>query len=180
MTYKTAHEKYGGMFGDLTEDDVRNAGTFLQSASSAEMSAWSEARTEILEINGQPFRMIVDRGADDESAVVVGGEFGNGISPWAVARARVVRDMVAPEATLIYQPNTTFDQPNMNFSNDERRTLSKGNTLPLLGRLAVVLGESGNPEDLTFYGPSQGGVTSLSYAAGMEMPAAVAVVETPT
>lgn len=185
MAYESVFERYGGFFqpGELTVDDLERAGTFLGSQSPADMGEWSDARTEVYELNGRRFRMVVDRpvNGDDSRAVVVGGEFGNGIAPGAIARARVVRGMVTPEATLVYQPNGTLNEPdNMNFSRDEREQLREGDQSPMLGRLAVALGSVDNPDNLTFYGPSQGGVVSLGYAAHPDTPpAAVAVVETP-
>jgi hypothetical protein len=179
MTHRANHEKYGVLFNELTEEDVESAAQFLSSIDTAAMEAWTSERIEIPEIGDQRFRMVVDRGEDEQAAVIVGGEFGNGITPWALARARIVRDMVNPDATLIYQPNTTVGQPNMNFSSDERRTLHEGGVEPFHDRLDIVLDRANAPDDLTFYGPSQGGVVALSYATKQERPVAVAVVETP-
>lgn len=181
MTYRSSVEDFPG--SGLTEADQEQANEFLSSTTAAGMQEWADKHTEVLKLkNGQEFSMIVDRPEEGDSnqAVIVGGEFGNGITPWAVARARVVRDTVAPEATLIYEPNTMIDQSNRNFSRAERRELRRGRLSPVLGRLAATLSSVGSPENLTFWGPSQGGAVSLAYAAGLEIPAAVAVTETTT
>lgn len=183
MSLHAIHEKYTTALDptDLTPEDLARASEFLQNSSAADLRDWADQKTTTYELNGQNYRMVVDRpdGGDATKAVVVAGEFGNGISPAVAARAQVVRDTVAPEATLVIQPNTTYDQDNLNFSKEERRQLRAGNLSPMLGRIALTLDDFNDLEDLTLYGPSQGGTVSLGYAAEYAPSAAVAVVEAP-
>ena len=176
---KTSVEKYGSVSG-LTEQDVENTRRFLHDTSIDALDTWTEERTEThyIGVSARPYRMVVDR-QSSQAAVVVTGEFATGITPFAVARARVVRDMVAPDASLLLQPNAGAGQrDNMNFSLSERATLRRGLALPLAHRLDRSLTEMGDPEDRTFYGPSQGGAIALEYAATLDN-VAVATLEAP-
>ncbi len=149
--------------------------------SSAELSAWAEEHIVTREIGGQHFRMIVDQGEDPTKAIVVGGEYGNGVGALgAIARAQVIRKVVAPSASLILQPNTSLGESNMNFSKDERKTLRQGSAAPLTDRIRMTLEQSGEPERIVAYGPSQGGIAALALGAHSSMPRmATAVLETP-
>jgi hypothetical protein len=167
-----------------TDEDFEVASKLLRDSSEASLNEWARERTEVLPLsNDRSYRMLIDRpeGGDENKVVVVGGEFGNGIKPTHTMRARIVRDLVAPEATLVVQPNPEIDQlDNLNLSGTERLLLRYGRIDPLLGRLANVLSGLNNPSDITFYGPSQGGVLALAYGAHENTPAAgIAVVDTP-
>ncbi len=146
------------------------------------LSEWAETHTEVYELGGQPFRMIVDRGENADHAIVVGGEFANGTDAiGAIARMQVVRRLVDTDATVILQPNSTARQDNMNFSDFERNQLLNGSAAPLLNRCMVAIDTAGNPGQLTAYGPSQGGVLALALGAHKHYapPVAVSVVEAP-
>jgi hypothetical protein len=191
MTSRKIYDKYSEFLpaSSLEVEDLDQVAAFLERTDPAEMAEWIDQRTVSYTMPGsdRAFRMIVDRpvDGDDTQAVVVGGEYGNGIGGIALGaalRARVVRDMVAPHATLMIQPNPALGQfDNMNYSAGERRQLRQGELAPILGRYATVLQDNlGDPQHLTFYGPSQGGGAVLGYAARSDTPAAaVAVVETP-
>jgi hypothetical protein len=178
-------ERYASLLppGSLTQEDVEYAQEFLKGVNFASMEEWADSHTQTFELgNGQAYRMVVDRPSDGDpsKAVIVGGEFGNGIAAPALARARIIREMVDPEATLVYQPNTTFGQSNANFSREEREKLRHGDITPMIGRIGLALAEFGDPDDLVFSGPSQGGTIALGYASHPDTPAAaVAVIEAP-
>ena len=164
----------------VTETDIENTRRFLHDTPTDALGEWAEERTEVHYIGAitRPYRMVIDRRSSTD-AVVVTGEFANGITPHAVARARVVRDMVMPDASLLLQPNAGAGQvDNMNFSRSERATLGRGLLLPLHNRLQKSVKSMGEPERLTIYGPSQGGAVALDYAATIDAPA-VAILEAP-
>ncbi len=154
---------------------------FLERTTFAEQSDWADRRTQLFDLNGQSFRMVVDRPTEgNEHVVVVPSEFATGISPPMIVRARIIRDMVDPAATLVVQPNTTFDQPNMNYSRAEQRELRRGRLAPVIGRIMMALEYTLQPEHTTVFGSSQGAVVALGFGADRNTPSsAVAVIEAP-
>jgi hypothetical protein len=70
--------------------------------------------------------------------------------------------MVNPSAKLIYQPNTTCLEDNVNLSNSERTRIRHGDASPLIDRARIEIGEAG--EVMTF-GPSQGATIVGPYAS---------------
>lgn len=177
---KRSIEKYGSVSG-LKEKDIEDTHRFLHDTSIAELESWTDARTETHYVGplATPYKMIVDHREKDE-AVVVTGEFANGITPHIIARARVVRDMVSPDASLLLQPNAATGQlDNMNFRPSERAAIRQGLLLPFSKRFDRSLEQLGDPDQLTFYGPSQGGTVALEYAAERGGSIAVASLEAP-
>jgi pimeloyl-ACP methyl ester carboxylesterase len=185
MALKESYEKYSAALSqdiDITLADFEIVDHFLSTTSFAEMADWAEERTVTHQLGDRAFRMVVDRpgDGDDSRAVIVTGEFGNGISPSHVARSRLTRDLVDPRATLVYQPNSTSTEDNLNFSKDERQKLHDANTTPLTDRIALAMEGVNKPENVTLYGPSQGATTALAYAALSSTPAAaLGLVEVP-
>jgi hypothetical protein len=187
MTQSETIARYAGYVPDnvsFEEDFERAQRSLAGMGNSADLAAWTEQNTRRLVYGERNYNMLVHRPAtgDPNKVVVIGGEFGNGLTPAVAARSRVVRDIVAPEATLVVQPNSTiFEDDHMNYSREERLTLRSGEALPLIGRIATTLDALHNPEDITMFGPSQGGTAVLAYAAHRWSPdgIATAVVETP-
>lgn len=185
MSLQKTYERYSPLLnpGELTPEDFARVDAILRETSAEQMNAWTDARMRTYELfNGQRFRMLVDEpdDYDPNQVVIVAGEYGKGTDPDHIMRAKVVRDMAAPQARLIYQPTATADHPrdNMNFSDDERRQLRLGSLDPLMGRFALVL--DGDVPTQTVYGSSQGGTVALGYGAdGDTPPAAVTVFEPP-
>lgn len=189
MTNEITHARYAQSIEPwvFTRDDVAKASESLSKMGGlTDLEQWTYDRTEIHTMpNDRKFRMIVDtpENGDKSKAVVVAGEFGNGATQAVAARARIVRDMVAPEATLIIQPNSTaFSEDNMNLSRKERLAVRDGSVEPFLGRIATVLGTfKDDITDLSRYGPSQGAPIVLGFGASNYAPdaTAVAVLEAP-
>lgn len=169
--------------GILSYDDVEKSSRFLEGLSLKEFGAWILERTCRYSYGDQRFQMVVDRptNGNDGKAVVVLSEFGTNILPRFVAKSRVMRDMVDPEATLIVQPSSVIGEANMNYSLDERLRLYHGNLSPIIGRIAVTLAENGRPRDVTMFGSSQGGMIGLECASSKILPpVSVAMYDVPT
>lgn len=168
---------------DLTLGDITNARRFLESVSLEDLNEWTEKRTQIYtNRDDHRFRMVVDQPSDGNrnKAVLVLSEFGTGVFPRLVAKSRVIRDAVDPEATLVIQPSSIIGEPNMNYSWAERVRLADGDLAPTIGRIALTMESLGNPEDVTIFGPSQGAMIGLGYAADdRTRPVALSVVEIP-
>lgn len=182
MTEKLNSGRYHDVLPEELDDcDISKAGWFLETVTPSGLENWAKSKTEILNYNGRDFNMVIDRShVDSDKAVLVLSEFGSGIMPRFIAKSRVIRNMVDPEATLVIQPSATIGEANMNFSYAERKELRRGNLSPIVGRLAVAMAGINNPSDVTIFGPSQGAMVALAYAAHPDTPpAAVAVVETP-
>lgn len=129
-------------------------------------AAIAESSATVLELGGRAFRASIVRGAAD-TVLVVGGEYGIGLAnSAAMARALCIREMLAPDATVVTLPNSTTGEPNLNFSREERARLRRGHAAPLVDRLCkavdtVTDGEQG----VHVYGPSQGAMLASHYAA---------------
>ncbi len=141
--------------------------------------------TRILHIGETAFKMVALQGEDTDSAIVIAGEFGNGIRDFGSAarvmqRALVIRNFVNPDASLILQPNSAFRENSMNFTKEERGILETGRAFPIVDRMQVALqGLDGGEylKDVTLSGKSQGSLPALEFAA--QYSAAVAALETP-
>lgn len=182
MSFTKIHEKYTTSLPCLREDDLEATSAFLHELNPSKLEEWTNDRTVIHRLGDRAFRMVVDRPEDGDKnkAVVVTGEFGGGRTPANIVRARIIREMVNPAATLVMQPNSTFNEPNMNYERTERHMLRRGRLSPLLGRIATTLDALGGPEELTILGSSQGSVSALGLATTHYLPpAAVAVLEAP-
>lgn len=168
-------------FTSFSDATVENARALLSDFDKASLAEWTDERTVVNNLGEQAFRMLVDKGEDDSSAIVVFGEFGNGLGAMgAIARARLIREVVNPAATLVLQPNPSIGEDNTNFSKLERRMLRLGETLPIVDRTLVTLEGHGDPENILTYGPSQGGAVALAYGAHPSTPeTATAVIEAP-
>lgn len=169
------------VFDGIDTERLEAARSMTAAFTKADLAAWTGRRIVTDEIRGQRFRMVVDRGEDLNRVIVVGGEYGNGLGALgAVARARIVRQVVDPSASLVLQPNTALGDPNSNFSKTERNLLRQGIAQPLVDRIRATLEALGSPNKMTLYGPSQGGTTMLALAAHISMPpTATAIMETP-
>ena len=109
------------------------------------------ARQSIItrEMSGRAFRMMMDvpNDGDPSQVILLGGEYGNGIkSPTgdyngAWIRGLAIRDVVAPEATLVYAPNNTHNEDNVNLSPAEMKRVFKGDSTPLTDRIKTVIGD---------------------------------------
>ena len=182
MTFTKIHERYTASLPCLTETDLETTNAFLHDLTPLKLDQWTSERTVVNHLGGRAFRMVVDHPDDGDrnQAVVVTGEFGGGRTPANIVRARIIREMVNPAATLVVQPNSTFREPNMNYQRAERHLLRRGRLDPLLGRIATTLGAVGNPKELTILGSSQGSVSALGLATRDYLPpSAVAVLEAP-
>lgn len=173
--------------GMLTDEEIDRANISIAHMKSlSHLEDWAKEKTVTFErqTSGLRYQMLVDRHpeGDPNKVVMVGGEFGNGITPAVAARGRVIRDIVAPEATLVVQPNSTlFEKDHMNYSLNERIALRRGSLEPFVGRIAGVLYALQHPEDVTLFGPSQGATVMIGYAASPDAPdgVATAVLEAP-
>lgn len=166
---ETLLEHYPEAQGIVRESDVELVERHM-ATSSAEQIRWAENRLVIAELAGRAFRMLVDtpEHGDPETVVWVTGEFANGfmmdmdrgVNP-AVVRARSIRDIVAPGATLVMSANDTIYEDNHNLSREERRQLRHGNVSPLFDRVRVHIGEAAR---VLAFGPSQGAAVVAAYA----------------
>jgi hypothetical protein len=145
------------------------------------LDKWVAQHTVTQKIGSQTFNMLIAKGEDPSTVLFAGGEMGNGLDALSgIARVRTIQQAVCPDATIVYQPNSTLSQDNMNFSKDEQRQLREGNAEPLSQRILMTLQSLDTFETVLAYGPSQGGVASLSVAAHPDAPVmGVAVIETP-
>ncbi len=167
---------------ELEAEDIDRSRQFLESLSITGLNSWIAERTVTNNFNGQPYRMVIDRPTDGnhDKALIVLSEYGTGILPRLVAKSRVMRDTLDPDATLIIQPSTTRTESNMNYSKSERSDIYKGDLRPVISRLAIVMESLGSPEDLTIFGPSQGAMIGMAYAGSDYSPSAsVVAVEAP-
>jgi pimeloyl-ACP methyl ester carboxylesterase len=168
--------------GELMPHDITKARLFLENLSLPDLHEWTRQRTQTYTVhNDCRFRVVVDRplnGDDDQAVLVLSGFEEN--NPQLIVKSRVIRDMVNPAATLIIQPSSTDNEPNMNYSPFEQNLLTQGNLEPIIGRVAIVMASVGNPMDVTLFGASQGAMVGLGYAAHSKTPsAAVSVIEIP-
>lgn len=125
----------------------------------------------MLECNDQDFRMVIDRRENDDKALVVLLEFGTGIVSRLIAKSRVMRDMMDPEATLIVMSSSINGQKNMNFSKKERSLLKDDKLDPYVQRLITTMESKyvESPSDVTVFGPSQGATLGLAYAGNRDV-----------
>jgi pimeloyl-ACP methyl ester carboxylesterase len=170
---------------EFTPDDLAGADEFLRNETTANVARWMGEHTEDYEYKGQKFRMVVDRpdNGDPTQAFLVASDYGKGMDLDHIMRARIMHRMAAPGATFWYKPMPTRRYPDvMNFSPEERASLRSGDTTPVMGRIAVALGEHEEKEldGLTIYGSSLGATMALEYAAQRHSPTAVAAVELPS
>lgn len=166
----------------VQQDDIEVINRLLCDTSRAELAEWVKTRTTVRHMGDSAFKLLIDIPSESDSSrlLIVGGEYGNGLSEAVAIRARVVRDLVAPEATLIVQPNSSFGFRNSHgLARAERQQLSRGDVAPLVDRLRSVV-DASNSSEVTFVGPSQAGVIASAFAAhGETPPTNVAIVETP-
>ena len=114
--------------------------------------------------------------ADPRKAIIIPGEYANGITPAAVTRAMVIRDAVAPDATAILLPNSTHAKDNLVLTPREQKKLAGGDPSPMTDRLFATLG--GTHEDIIGWGPSQDADVLSAFAAHPNAPPmAIAVAE---
>lgn len=183
MSLNENYSRYSQAFPSLTEKDWDATSRFLNEADSDKVMQWADEHTELFTTSdkkdARDFKMVVEEGEDASKLVLVTGEFANERKPYAIARALATRALAAPEATLVIQPNNVSTQWNMHYSHEDRTNIKQGNLKPLIERIGRTFEQIGHPEELSMFGPSQGGVVSLAYAAGERPDAAVAVLETP-
>ena len=169
--------------GELTSWDIHRSRRFLEKLSPSELCGWTEDRTRVFATpEDRRFRMLVDHplNGDRDKVVAVFPEFGTNLVPRLVAKSRIIRDTVAPEATLVIQPSSVVGEPNMNYSGIERRRLYKGDLQPIIGRIAITMDLIGNPSDVTIFGSSQGATIGLGYASHKNTPVvSLAALEIP-
>ncbi|NTW62036.1 hypothetical protein HGB25_01330 [Candidatus Saccharibacteria bacterium] len=174
---------YNVLPGELTGGDIESAQTFLDSKSPSDLKFWASQRSrEPYSCGDQRFRMVVDKpnGGNRDKAVLFLSEFGTPDLPRLIAKARITRDFIDPEASLVIQPSSVNGEDNMNFSHDERLRLLKGDLQPYIARIAIVMKSLSDPEDLTIFGPSQGATVGMAYASSDEVHAtALTIVEAP-
>ncbi len=143
------------------EDDEIIASIVEQPLS--DQGEWVNSHTVSRELAGRAFRLVVDTPKEwDGSVLWVPAEYANGIATPPVARARVIRAIVNPSAKLIYQPNTTRTEDNVNLSGNERTRISHGDASPLIDRARIEIGEAGK---VMAFGPSQGAAVVGAYAS---------------
>ncbi len=143
-----------------------------------EVQDWVSGNTIHRPFGQKVLRIVMEqpRNADPHKIFVALGEFGNGITNAAAERARIVRDVTVPEATLVLLPNNSLGGNVLDISHSERRQLVHGNADPLVNRVqSITEGFS----DVTIFGPSQGATVGAAYIAHPNSPeAALAAVET--
>lgn len=176
-----ARDKYPDAFLNVNEAHLNAAEQLLASFNKKDMTDWARECTVTQELGHQSFRMLVSRGEDESKVLFAGGELGNGLDALgALARIRVIREIVEPSATIVYQPNSTMTENNVNFSKPEQNLLKHGNGSPLTDRIIKTFDSIGAPKEIIAYGPSQGGMVALALAADNNTPAmALAAVEIP-
>lgn len=177
----SSSERYATTFPSINIDRFTYASDVLHQRTPEELAEWVKQNTVTQKLGSQTYKMIVSEGSSDPGTVILSaGELGNGLDALgAIARILAIRDVVNPGASIVYQPNTTFSESNMNFSRTERRSLKQGDARPLTGRILQTL-DSLKPTKIVAYGPSQGATTILSLAADSDAPnMSVAVIETP-
>jgi hypothetical protein len=126
-------------------------------------AAIAESSATVLELGGRAFRASIVRGTAD-TVLVVGGEYGIGLTnPAAMARALCIREMLAPDATVVTLPNSTTGEPNLDFSREERARLRRGHAAPLVDRLRKAVDTVTDGEQVIHvYGPSQGAMLATT------------------
>lgn len=124
---------------------------------------------------GDTFRAFVDTPsgyeADSHPTIAIAGEAGNGLmgasaktlNVGVVARSLALRDAIDPHARVAVLPNNTIGEPNLAFSRDEHRQLTRGSLAPYRHRLETLVGEADGP--VYGFGPSQGAAIMGDYAA---------------
>lgn len=174
-------EKYPDAFLNVNQTRLDAAEQLLASFNKKAMTDWAREATVTQELGHQSFRMLVSQGENDSKVLFAGGELGNGLDALgALARIRVIREIVDPSATIVYQPNSTLTENNVNFSKPERNLLKHGNSSPLTDRILKTFDSIGEPAEVIAYGPSQGAMVALALAADANTPAmALAAVEVP-
>lgn len=168
------------------EQEAReNSAQFLSEMNFEKFAAWTEKYIVDLSLAGTAFRAIIREGEDKDRAIIIPGEFGNGLRSYgAAARGEVIRQYMQlytnTDPSLIILPNTTIGEDNVNLTRAERNRVKNGSAEPLVDRMNVamqyVIGDQAGK--VTVYGPSQGGMPALESAAQRER-SAVAVTETP-
>jgi hypothetical protein len=186
MLEKKVYSRYHDILpGELKSDDIEAAQDFLNSQQPEWLTFWARQRRQTLTYNDQNFRTVIDTplSGNRDKAVVFPGEFGTD-DEYArlIAKARITRDMVDPDASLVIVPSSAILARNMNFSWAERKKLFvDGNFEPVVGRMATTLSGIGNPSEVIMFGPSQGGTLALECAASVHLPPmATAVYDVPS
>lgn len=138
----------------------------------------SDTRTDALA--GQDFRYVETRNPDSDNRklVLALGEFAYGATIPAYARALAIQRATKPDAALMLLANNSFGGKRLlNFSLKERRALWHGDNRPFVERLKTI---TEGYDEVTIYGPSQGGVIGAGFAADKDTPAmALHVIESP-
>ncbi|NTW61758.1 alpha/beta hydrolase [Candidatus Saccharibacteria bacterium] len=157
---------------ELSSDDISEAQKFLDNLHPDDLLNRGKDNIKEFDYNGSKYRMLVDKpeSGDPNKAILVSLGYATGITARSLAQAYFIRDFVDPEATLVFHPNSTGNDMNMNYSEIERKQLRRGNLRPVVGRIAVAMASIGNPKDLTIFGLSQGATVALAYASDEATP----------
>ena len=169
---------YPELRDDLTPEQWQSLADGYRSPSKPEEAAewdkendqWIHDRIVTRAFGDRALRVFVDVPAeqDDNKLFIALGEFGNGITEPAVHRARVVRDVVSPESTLILLPNDTYDErDNLALTRRELDKLRDQDATPLVERLQSL---SEGFEDVAVFGPSQGATLGAIFGAHKNSP----------
>jgi pimeloyl-ACP methyl ester carboxylesterase len=118
-----------------------------------------------IELGETAFQASLVKG-DANEAIVIGGEYGNANSIQAFVRALTIRESLNPDASLLFLPNNTLRENNLQLNHDERQHLHAGNAKPLTDRYMKgldSLGDTDNP--INIVGMSLGASTGMALAA---------------
>lgn len=145
----------------------------LLGVSAPEISRWIRDRLAVRQLAGRAFRAVIDA-KDPKMVVVATGEFAGGaFSPdrgvphSSVVMGKILRDIIAPDASYVYLPNDGYRQPNLGVNSVELRRLTRGDFAPFTQRLRVLTEKA---EQVVTYGASQGAATSMAFAAHPDVP----------
>ena len=134
-------------------------------------------------LDGPMARAYINPGDGSDRAVLVPGEFGNGITPAAVVRAELIAAALANDEwgrpTVVYVPNDALGQRNAHYSGMDLWQMWHRGTDPLYERSQRALDAAGLTDDskVVAVGMSQGTVPALRIAA--TRPTATVGVEAP-
>lgn len=177
-------ELQGELTGEQWESIARGYHTPFahdeEAAWKQETRDWIDSRIVTRSYGERALRVFVDTPAeaDNRKVMVALGEFGNGLTDPAIHRARIVRDAVSPESTMLLMPNDSYeDTNNLDLTHAERKQLLNQEATPLVRRLqALVEGF----EDVSIFAPSQGATVGAAFGADKFSPTtAIGAIEAP-
>lgn len=165
---------YSELFDDnlLTAQDVKNQQEFLVEKSAKEAAQLREnLKTYTLERktpNGpeeRNYRMAVLEG-ESENVFVGFSEYGTHARKDRLVQLLAIRALCDPDASVVFQSHTAWWQDNMNLASDERWSLARGSSQPIVDRVHGTLKSHHflRKKDIHLVGPSLGATFATGVA----------------